>query len=243
MILISRGNPHFVAPLRAGLQDLATPVMSTLTRPVDALRNASEWVQEWVELRAENQLLKTQNGQLMQWQSVAGRLQAENDALRKLITMVPDGATRYVAARIVGETGGPYMRSALINGGSTEGVKADQAVITGDGLVGRVMESGLTSARVLLLTDMNSRVPVIAEKSRERSILAGNNSPTLTLDYVPAASEMEVGERLLTSGDGGIFPPGIPVGVVTDMSGGTILVQPLVDWSRLEYVSVVDYTF
>ena len=128
-------------------------------------------------------------------------------------------------------------------GGKLDGIATGQAVIGADGLVGRVVEAGQGSARVLMLTDINSRVPVISESSREKSIAAGNNSETLSLDYVATGSEMKVGERLLTSGDGGVFPPGIPVGIISSIQNGNVLVEPVTDWSRLEYISAVDYHF
>jgi rod shape-determining protein MreC len=194
-------------------------------------------------LRDQNRALKAQVAELMQWQATANDLKAENEALQRLIHVVPDGKMRFFAARIVGDSGGPYMRSALISGGGEDGIKEGQAVISAEGLLGRVIEAGNSSSRVLLLTDINSRVPVVSEHSRERSIASGDNSAALKLDYVETGSRMEVGERLLTSGDGGIFPPGVPVGVITRIDGGAVTVQPLVDWARTEYVNVVDYEF
>ena len=109
-------------------------------------------------------------------------------------------------ARIVSDFGGPYLHAALINGGTQQGISPDLAVVSQHGLVGRVVESGKTSSRVLLLNDINSRVPVIAETTREKSILAGSNGGMPTLAYLAANSKIAVGERIVTSGDGGVFP-------------------------------------
>lgn len=243
LMVMSRTNNALVGTLRGTVTDVLVPVMSVVSKPVDLVRDGGMWVSDLVNLRKENALLKTQVTQLMQWQTVAGELKTENNALRELIHVVPGGKSTYTAARIVSESGGPYVKSALINGGKLDGIAVGQAVVGAEGLVGRVVEAGQGSARVLMMTDINSRVPVVAENSREKSIASGNNSDTLTLDYVVTSSEMKVGERLLTSGDGGVFPPGIPVGVISSIQNGNVLVEPITDWSRLEYVSVVDYQF
>src|SRR5207244_4520586 len=98
------------------------------------------------------------------------------------------------------------------------------------------------SARVLLLNDINSRVPVIAERTGEKSILIGNNSDMPTLSYLTADSKIKTGDRVITSGDGGVFPEGIPVGVVTSAHGG-FKVQPYVDATQISYISVIDFSF
>lgn len=243
VLVLSRTNSAFVGTMRSAMTEVLVPVLSLVAKPVDAVHDARVWVEEMAAMKSENAALRTQVQGLAQWEEVANQLQTENEALRKLIRVVPGGKSTYVAARIVGESGGPYMRTALINGGARDGIARDQAVIGVDGLVGRVVEANHASARVLLLTDINSRVPVIGEISRERTIAAGNNSRTLALDYVEADSKMQVGERVLTSGDGGVFPPGIPVGVISSVQGNAVTVKPLADWTRTEYVSVVSYTF
>ncbi len=243
VMVLARTNSAFVASGRAAMTDVLVPVMSVIAKPVDAVRDARLWLADMATLRAENEALKMKVASMSQWQGMAGELQAENNALRKLVQVVPAGKVSYVAARIVSESGGPYVRSALINGGAADGIAVQQAVIAGEGLVGRVVEVGRSSGRVLLLTDINSRVPVMGERSRERSIASGNNSGALALDYVESSTKMVVGERLVTSGDGGIFPPGIPVGVISSIDANGVAVTPLADWTRMEYVSVVNYEF
>jgi rod shape-determining protein MreC len=243
VMVLSRTNSSFVTTLRATATDVLVPVISVVTKPVDAVRDFRVWMTDMASLQAQNASLQAQVHSLAQWQTVANEIQAENDALRKLIQVVPTGKVSYTAVRIVSESAGPYMRTALINGGKDDNISTGQAVIGPEGLAGRVVETGRSSARVLLLTDINSRVPVVGEISREHSIASGNNSRDVTLDYVESGSKMQAGERLLTSGDGGIFPPGIPVGVITSINGNIVTVRPLTDWSRMEYVSVVSYEF
>jgi rod shape-determining protein MreC len=108
------------------------------------------------------------------------------------------------------------------------------------GLVGRIAEVGDRASRVLLLTDLNSRIPVTLQGSHERAILAGDNSPRPLLAYLAPNAKPEVGERVVTSGDGGVFPPGIPVGVIVSV-GGQVRVATSSDLSVIDYVKIVDF--
>lgn len=244
LTLILSRTPHpSVMEVRARIGDALLPVVDALASPVHAVERAGAWLAELSVLRTENQSLKNAHAELSQWQAAARKLEAENQALRKLLHTVPAGAASYVSAHIVSDSGSPYVHSALISAGAENGVKKDEAVVSGHGLLGRVMEVGQTSARVLLLTDINSRVPVIGEVSRERAIMVGDNSPITSLAYVSSDSKLAVGERMVTSGDGGLFPAGIPVGVVSAVENGKVKAVPLADWRQVEYVTVVDYTF
>jgi rod shape-determining protein MreC len=193
-------------------------------------------------LREENQKLREQNTPLMRWQFAATELENENARLRDLLKFAPSGKESYTSARVAIDSSGPYVKAVVINAGKQNNVEADLAVVNENGLVGRVVETSERSSRVLLLTDINSRVPVMTETSRERAIATGDNSDNLVLKYAPQDSKIKVGERLLTTSDGGVMPPGLPVGVVSQIKDGIITVKPYVDWYRLEYVSVVDFS-
>jgi rod shape-determining protein MreC len=114
-------------------------------------------------------------------------------------------------------------------------------VMSGTGLVGRIAEVGGGTARVLLLTDLNSRLPIAFETTHERAILAGDNTDQPQIIYLPVHAKVAVGDKLLTSGDGGVFPPGLPVGTVAAIDGGTIRVEPSADLSRIDYLRIVDF--
>ncbi len=109
-----------------------------------------------------------------------------------------------------------------------------------EGIVGRVMQAGLYSSRVLLITDLNSRIPVILEGTRTHAILAGDNSRTPYLMYLPKTAAISTGDRLVTAGHDGVFPTGLPVGRVSSVENGEIRVEPIADLDRLEYLGLVD---
>src|SRR3546814_8892721 len=124
---------------------MVTPILDAVSQPVDTFSGVIEQAESFTRLSVENQALKEQNARLLQWQAVARRLEAENAALRDLTNMVPDPAIDYVTARVVGDPGGAFVRTVLINAGESNGVEKGQAAITGDGLAGRVADVGQRS--------------------------------------------------------------------------------------------------
>lgn len=241
LLTIDKTSPELAARARGAASDLIAPILDLLSRPSAATAEAIDGIRELAALRQENALLRQERDRLLQWQTVARRLDAENQELRDLLNLAPDPRARFVSARVVGGAGGAFMRSVLVTAGERDGARKNQPAITGEGLLGRVSEVGARSARILLLTDINSRVPVVVERTHEQAVLAGNNSNKPELKYLSADSQVEVGDRVVTSGYGGVFPPGLPVGVVTGIEKGQISVQPYVDWERVEYVRLVEY--
>ena len=128
----------------------------------------------------------------------------------------------------------------LVGGGAHDGLAKGQAAMVGDGLIGRITEIGGWSARVLLITDLNSKIPVILEGTRSHAILSGDNSPRPYLKYLPKAAQVNVGDRVVTAGHDGVFPAGLAVGRVSSFENGEIRIQPIADMDRLEYVEIVD---
>ena len=143
---------------------------------------------------------------------------------------------------MIAGSGNSFVRAVLISAGHSDGVKAGHAVMAGPGLVGRVVEIGARSANVLLLTDLNSRIPVIVGDQAKRAILAGDNTDITHLDLLSGTVGVEVGMRVITSGHGGKLPPGIPIGRVSVVDGERIAVQPFVNFSRLEHVVVAAWS-
>jgi rod shape-determining protein MreC len=241
LMLIGRTNTFIVEETRTAVTDMVTPILDVVSQPVDTFSGVLDQAESFTRLSAENQTLKEQNARLLQWQAVAHRLEAENAALRNLNNMVPDPAMRYITPRVVGDPGGAFVRTVLINAGERNGVEKGQAAITGEGLAGRVAEVGQRSARILLLTDINSRVPVIVGTARDRAVMAGDNSNAPELLYLGPTAKVKVGDRVTTSGHGGVFPPGLPIGVVSGVGEKGIRVKPFVDWAHMEVLRIVDY--
>lgn len=241
LMMLGKAENVVVERARAGIADIAAPILDALSRPVATVSDFITQTGEMMHLREENMRLREENGRLRAWHGVATHLAAENEALRNLLNYVPPARGGFISARVVGDGGGPFVRSTLINSGARDGVAKGLAALNEEGLVGRVTDVGQRSARILLLTDFNSKIPVMLETSRDRAILAGDNSAQPQLSFLPPNSRPKVGERVVTSGHGGLLPAGLPVGVVLGMRDGQMRVQPFVNWDRLEYVRIVDF--
>ncbi len=241
LMLIGRTNTFIVEETRTAVTDMVTPILDAVSQPVETFGSAIEQAEALANLRSENLALKAQNENLLKWQGVARQLEAENAALRALNRMVPDPALSYITARVVGDPGGAFVRTVLINAGERSGVEKGQAALTSAGLAGRIAEVGQRSARVLLLTDINSRVPVVVGDRRDRAVLAGDNTNAPELLYLGPTAKVQVGDYVSTSGHGGVFPPGLPIGVVSGISEKGIRVEPFVDWAHMEILRIVDY--
>ena len=241
LMMMDKAESIAVERLRTAVIDAVTPILDAMSRPVAAANQVLDWGEEIVSLRSENARLREENNRLLQWQQAARRFEGENDALRRMLNLGPDPAASFVSARVVGDNGGAFVRTVLVGAGSREGVRKNQAAITGDGLAGRVIEAGERASRVLLITDINSRIPVMVERTRDRAVLAGDNSPSPVLVHLAPDAELAIGDRVVTSGNGGIFPPGLPVGVVARLADGEARVEPLIRWQRMEFVRLVDY--
>lgn len=226
---------------RIALADRLEPVLEIASQPVTVATNALQAVSDAANMYRENARLREENARLLQWQQVARHLAIENAELRGLVKLVPQDAIHTIAARVIADSGGAFARSVLIDAGRRDGVARGQAALNGEGLVGRVAEVGERTARILLLTDLNSHVPVEVVNTHERAMLDGDNSEQPRLVYLPSKTEVKVGERIVTDGAGGVFPPGLPVGVVASVSNGVIRVAPDAELSRIELVRVVDF--
>lgn len=243
LMLMSKGENAFVGRLRTVILDAAQPVLSVLSEPVAAVNRVVGEVNEVMDLRQENARLRRDIERLRSWETVARGLERENATMRGVLNVQGESqATLTLTARVIGDSGGPFVRTMLLDAGRRKGAQKGQTAVNGEGLVGRVVEAGERSARILLLTDLNSRVPVVVESSRYRAILAGDNSDRPRLIFLVGDARVRPGDRIVTSGHGGMFPAGLPVGVITGVVDGVPRVQPFVNWHRLEYVRLLEVT-
>jgi rod shape-determining protein MreC len=241
MIIVGKADQVVFLSLRNSIMDAAAPALDMLSRPAAALDAAADRVRGFLTVYRDNTRLAEENERLLGWQQVAMRLSAENAELRELAKLVPEPAISFVTARVIADSGGAYARSVMVNAGRDNGVARGQAAMTGEGLVGRVAEVGSRAARILLITDLNSRVPVVIDGTHQRAIVAGDNSARPSLRYVDSGGTIRIGDRIVTSGQGGVFPPGLPVGVVAGVDSEGARVEPYAALSRVDYLRLVDY--
>jgi len=242
IMLIGKADTVVVSRARTVVIDMLAPVMNAASRPIAGAKDVASQVQELVALKEENARLQSENQTLLEWQTIGRELQSQNAALRDLLKFTPDPRATYVTAPVIADTSSSYVRSLIVLAGAGDGVVKGQAAITGAGLAGRVLEVGQRASRILLLTDISARVPVIVERTRDQAVLAGNNSENPELRYLPRDVDIKVGDRIVSSGVGGNFPAGLPVGEVVRTADGRIFVQLYAQLDRMEYLRLVNYS-
>jgi len=241
LMLIGKADTVLVERARDAVTDAVTPVLRVMSQPAGAVADFVNNLRELAAIREENAELREANARLLQWQSAAQRLEAENKSLRSLTALVPEPTATFVTARVVADTGGAFAQSILITAGQSQGVKKGQIVMTGEGLVGRVLQAGMYSARVLLVTDINSRIPVTVGEAGNRAILAGDNGLRPRLLFLGNTSAAAPGDKVVTSGDAEAFPPGLPIGQVARVDEGVVEVEPFVVRDKIQHVRIADY--
>lgn len=238
-LVLGKTGTGVMERVRTGLGDVLEPVMETLAQPIRVFSRGVQGVEGFFDVYSKNQGLREANRRLEEWQGRALALAAENESLRRLTNFRPATPGGAVSLRVVSDSTGVFVQSVLAGVGSDAGLSKGDAVVDTSGLVGRVIETGRRSARILLVTDINSKIPVVVQRTRVPAILAGNNGSTLTLEFLPDGAEVEPGDRVVTSGHGDVFPPDIQVGEVVAKREGGPLVRPSADLRRLDYVRVL----
>jgi len=241
LMLLGKADALLADRARVAFADALAPIYAALAAPLGALRaGITETTNLW-DLRADNAALRAQNQELRRWQAVALALDAENRRLKVELHWIPDPAPSYVTARVVADAGGVYARAVLVSVGPDHGIKRGEIALDSDGLVGRVTEVGSRSARILLITDLNSRIPVVLQGSGAHAIMVGTNGPYPRLMYWPEGSPPREGDRVVTGAETDAFPANLPIGVVHYTSARVPEVVPAAQLDRLEIVRIFNY--
>jgi rod shape-determining protein MreC len=241
LMLVGKVDTIMVEQARIAVYDASAPIYAATAEPLGQAKLAVNDVVGLWGLRDENAQLRDENERLRHWQSVALTLDAENQRLKAALRWIPDPEASYITARVVADAGGVYAKAVLLSVGPNHGLRKGQIGLDERGLVGRVTEVGSRTARVLLITDMNSRVPVILETSRSHAILAGTNGPWPRLLYWSEGTVPKEGERVVTSAEASAFPANLPVGTVRYNADGVPEVEPDAQLRALDFVRIFDY--
>jgi rod shape-determining protein MreC len=242
VVLIGRADQNLAASLRSGLDDLLAPAYAIIAGPVETLEHGGGAIGQLFNLEAQNQELRDENAKLMQWQAVALALEAQNNAMKSVLNYIPQPTPKFFTGDVVADLGGVYARSVLVAvPPDTNGDLVGAVAMDGRGVAGRVVEAGARSARVLLITDLNSRVPVGIGPSGAPALMAGTNGADPALLYWAPGQPPAEGAMVLTSAEGGAFPPGLPVGVVHYDAQNDPVVLPLADLDSLRLLRLFAY--
>jgi rod shape-determining protein MreC len=204
-------------------------------KPINAIRDNALYLRD---LKKENTELKFTLSRLQNMEQEIEVLRAENLALYNFISISSETKSDYITAKLLSVFSSPYNQIALISAGTLRGVRRNQIVTNGHSLIGKIIQVSDNYARVMLINDINSRIPIMTIKSRNNGILVGNNNNAKII-YLKKNHNIELGERVITSGDGEIYSPNIEIGKVTTINEYGVLVEPIVNLSEVQFVHIL----
>lgn len=224
---------------RKAADAVTAPVTGAMATPLRWIGDGANGIKGYFFAVSENRRLKAELKEMQQWREVAIALRDTNDRYRTLLGLRTDPPIPMVGARIISDSRGPFANTRLANTGKEKGVKPGQPVMSENGLVGRVIGVTTGVSRVLLLTDVASRTPVMIDRTNARAILTGDGSDNPKLEYLRGKEPVRQGDRILTSGDGGVLPRGLPVGAAVKGIDGQWRVALASDAAPIDYVRIL----
>ena len=216
-------------------------VARTLYIPVGWAEQGLDYLKDLWNIRGQNARLRQENSNLLYWQNQVERLKMENEALKKQLAFVSPEEKQYKTVAVLVDNGGPYARSVLVQAGRKDGVQRGDVALYQAAVLGRVVQVGGWTSRLLLLTDFTSRVPVMVGSQKYLGVVEGDNTPRLTLTALPENAAVQVGDYVMTSGHGGVYPVGLAIGTVVSVSEDTIKVAPFVQQEDVLFVRLMNF--
>lgn len=241
LLVLWRTDSPRVERMRMALADRFLPSMVWVGAPIEVGSEMVRDYQNFISVYQQNRTLRREIQRLQAWRETARQLEEENAQLRALNNVRIAPRTTFVTGDIIADSGGPFLQSALVNVGARDGVLDGSAAVDGNGVVGRVVGVGERATRLLMLTDFSSRVPVIVLPAGKRAILTGDGTPNPVLQFLESVERVKPGDQIETSGDGGVFPPNLPVGRLIATGNQRWRVSLAADYSRLEFVRLLRY--
>ena len=239
LFLLWRIDSPRVERLRMEITDRVIPNFATITAPVTSAVNILRSARSYTRIYQQNQELRRELQQMKAWKEAALQREQENARLLDLNNVRLDPKFTKITGVVLADSGSPFRQTVLLNVGRRDGIVDGWAAIDGIGLVGRIAGVGERTSRVILLTDTSSRIAVSIESNGQRAMIVGDNTSRPPLEFLEAPETVRPGDRVVTSGDGGVFPSGLLVGQVTQTQSGRLRVRLAADIQRLEFLRVL----
>jgi rod shape-determining protein MreC len=239
IFMVWRIDSPRVERFRLAVIDRVVPNFDWAMVPVTGTINLVRDFQSYQRIYQQNQELRRELQQMKSWKEAALQLEQENARLLDLNSVRLDPRLTHVTGVVVADSGSPFRQSVLLNVGRRDGVLDGWATMDGLGLVGRISGVGERASRVILLTDTTSRIPAVIQPSGQNVIVVGDNTRSPPVDFLGNPDLVRPGDRVVSSGDGGVFPAGLVIGQVAKDPGGRLRVRLSADYERLEFLRVL----
>lgn len=240
-MLLNKTNNALIEKTSTTAEEIITPITEILVMPASMLLNGYDYLRSLRKIDLENQALREENRKLIMANAKNRALEIENKILADMLNYVVPPEADFITAKVVAQEGNAFAHSLTVYVGENNHVEKGQVAISDKGVVGRVEDVGSRYAKIALINNINSKVSVMIENTRVRGMMVGQNDIWPELVFLPLDAELNVGDKVVTSGIGGVFPVGLPVGKIASVSKNSAKIEPANNLSRLEYVMIVDY--
>jgi len=224
---------------RSGFDSAAEPLNAGLSAPVHVVGSGANWLDDYLFAVRENRILKKKVTELSQYKDAYLEMKDINERYEKLLNLRTEPPVDTVTARSVSVSRGPFNNNRMIDAGAAKKINFGNPVITDQGLVGRIVGVSPHVSRVLMITDVTSHVPIMVMRTDARAMMNGDGGGYPKLDFVRGKDVVKKGDQILTSGDGGIFPRGLPVGEAVQGVDGDWRVKLYADRAPIDFVKVL----
>jgi rod shape-determining protein MreC len=240
LVLFGKAQSTLFDRARTGVIDWMRPALVATREPIEAFHRFMGSIGNIFWVYQENLRLKEENARLKQWHNTAQVLTERLKRYQLLLNAVPDPALSTTVARVIGRSNHPFLSTMILDAGKANGVKPGQAVVDQRGMIGRVYLTGEHTSWVILLTDLNSRIPVSIEPNTDQAIMSGDNSPMPMIETLARGVELKPDSQVVTSGDGDLLPAGLPIGIIVK-DGAHYRVALFADQTTAQDVEIVDF--
>lgn len=241
LMLLNKTDTAIIEKTSSVATDVVSPLVDVLVVPAKAVAGVYDYFKELRHVRKDNKKLRDENKYLVGILDRAKALEIENNLLANLLNYTSPPEAKFVTARVIAEEGDAFSHSLIAYTGDINKVKKGQVAVSDKGVVGRIDKVGKLYSKVILITDINSKIPVMVERSRVRGILSGDNTSNPKMIFIPLEAEISVGDIIVTSGIAGVFPSGLPIGKVSSIEKNNVRISTFSNLDRLEYIKLVDF--
>ncbi len=241
LVILSKVHPAASNYANGRVISFLSPLIHMIQLPADGAFYLTEKIKNIFFIYEENKYLKYQNEQIDRLLIKLRSLETENALLSDMLNYSSPSDMKFITAKVIAGINDAFSHSIIVYIPNASNIRLGQIAMYKEEVIGRVDLINGSYARVLLITDISSKIPVIIKRSRERAILSGNNTSVMNLLYTIPAADIKAGDQVVTSGVGGIFPSDLLIGYVTKVTDHIIEVKPSFPINKIEYIQIIDY--